>query len=135
MSGTVNRGGDPVKATFGELYECPGRIFGGGTGPTIGFMHGCTFVRGGTGQYTVIPDVNFTFVAGGPAICVSGSNFYNVTVTGYYNGASTGYAGHTAGATCYVTYQVTGATTNTATDLAAGEELWFSLAFCRTQRP
>ena len=68
-------------------------------------------------------------------VCVSASNFYNVTITGYYNGASTGFTGHTAGATAYVTFQVSGATTNTATDLAAGEELWFELAFSRTLRP
>ena len=132
---SVTRGGNPVRSQYDEQYSMPGRIFGGGTGPTIGLMRGMTFVRGGTGTYTVIPDVNFTFIGAGPAICMSASNFYNVTVTGYYNGATTGYAGHTAGSTCYVTYQVTGATTNTATDLAAGEELWFSLAFIRTVRP
>ncbi len=125
-------GGNPVKSPAGELYVTPGAVSGGGTLPTLRFGPGVSLSRGGTGQYTIIPNVNFPFVGGGGAICVSPSNFYNVTVTSYYNGASTGFAGHTAGATAYVTFQVTGATTNTATDLVAGEELWFQLAFIRT---
>lgn len=134
------QGGNPVKSPLDELYELPGRIFGGGTGPTLALLKGATMVRGGTGKYTILPDVNYPFVAAGPATIMTQTNFgYQVAVSGYYNGATTGFAGHTAGATAFVTYQVTaggiGSTGGAAVDLAAGEELWFHLAFVRSVRP
>ena len=127
-------GGNEVKSPSGDVYSISGRMYGGGTGPTAAFLQGATYSRGGTGKIIIYPDVNYPFFAGGGAMVHSSAgNSYSVQGVSYYAGASGGCAGHTAGATAYVAFQVYQA--GSAADLAANDELWFTLAFVRTLRP
>lgn len=133
------QGGNEARSPYQELWTLPFRIYGGGTAPTAAMMKGATFARGGTGKYIVYPDVNFPFQLGSPAMLYTtlGNQVFGAS---YYAGASVGFAGHTAGATAYVAYQVnTGGATaggpGAAIDLVAGEELWGVLCFARTSVP
>ena len=127
-------GGNPPLSPYQSPYVLFGRLYGGGTGPTAAMLKGMTFARGGTGTYTFYPDVNYPFFLGAGVVAHSAAgNTYTVQGVTYYAGATTGFTGHTAGATCYVGFQVK--QNNTATDLAANDELWFTLAFSRTTTP
>ena len=130
-----NRGGNPVKTPAGEVYFVMGKLYGGGTAPTAGVMFGATFKRGGTGGIIIYPDVNYAYLISQDWNTVSpaGGNTYKETGSTYYAGQTTGYSGHTAGATAYASCVLSVA--GTATDLAAGDELNFILAFARTLKP
>ena len=128
------QGGNEVRSPYGELTIVAGSIYGGGTGPTANVMKGCTFARGGTGKIIVYPDINYPFLVAQMWETVSGAgNTYKETGSTYYAGRTAAFTGHTAGATAYASVTLTVA--GTATDLPAGDELHFILAFLRTQAP
>lgn len=120
----MRTGGNPVKSPTDELYVVAGRILGGSGVASIKAGKGFSLTYVSTGLYRITPDVNFPSVEGGSAMIMSATDVaYQVNVKAY---TLPGAGGH-------VDLEVTSG--GTATDLGASDEVWFTLAFCRSVKP
>lgn len=120
-----NLGGNPVHAPGKENYFVSGRAIGGTASIAKLAGSGWTIARTGTGVYVVTPDVNFPKLEGGGAVVMSSGNPLVAKVSAYVIGGG-------AGTVASVTFTVMNATTGTATDLGAAEELWFNITWKRS---
>lgn len=124
-------GADPAYHKIHSVESVGGRILSAGGGTySVKAGKGFTLTYLGTGNLQLTFDVNYPYIIQGGLTIVGTSNAYIPRIQSYVGGPPQQASGSKVSINILIVN-----TSNSPTELAANEELWFSFDFARTQVP